>query len=182
MILDGADGTRTRGLLAASQSLSQLSYGPSMVSQSSREVEVVGPIDAASLVVSSGRQPEVELRSAFELLDRKKEAAIELGAVSSERVNLRGRVKAPTQSFASSSGRVAAHDDDVVVPRGPLALNANQSIRPKDHVVASALRKGAIDLDPELERGGCDAGLRDRSFLIRCHFRQRSRRIGWAVS
>ena len=102
--MDGADGTRTRGLLAASQSLSQLSYGPSMVSQSSREVEVVCPINAKSLVVSSGREPEVELRSAFELLDGQKEATIEFGAVGSKRINLGGRVKAPTQSFASSSG------------------------------------------------------------------------------
>jgi hypothetical protein len=38
--------------------LSQLSYGPLMVSKSSREVEVLGPIDATALVVSTRSDPE----------------------------------------------------------------------------------------------------------------------------
>jgi RimJ/RimL family protein N-acetyltransferase len=49
--VSGADGTRTRALLAASQSLSQLSYGPRLSAQCSREVVVICPIDPESLVV-----------------------------------------------------------------------------------------------------------------------------------
>ena len=51
---DGADGIRTRDLLAASQTLSQLSYGPKG-RQSSRELEIGGVVDACSLVVPRGR-------------------------------------------------------------------------------------------------------------------------------
>ena len=55
--MDGADGARTRDLLAASQTLSQLSYGPSMVVQSSREPEVVRPVDSTRLTLNWEKNP-----------------------------------------------------------------------------------------------------------------------------
>jgi hypothetical protein len=51
----GADGDRTRDLLAASQTLSQLSYGPKR-GKCSREVEIVCPIDPSRLVVPRRRE------------------------------------------------------------------------------------------------------------------------------
>jgi hypothetical protein len=49
-LISGADGTRTRGLLAASQSLSQLSYGP-WATKCSGEFVVLSPVDAEALIV-----------------------------------------------------------------------------------------------------------------------------------
>src|SRR5437879_1116433 len=55
----GAGGTRTRGLLAASQSLSQLSYGPEL-RQCSVELVRLGPVDPDLLVVAGGREPKLD--------------------------------------------------------------------------------------------------------------------------
>ena len=48
---DGARRARTADLLRATQALFQLSYGPLLLFQFSREVEVIRPIDAPPLVV-----------------------------------------------------------------------------------------------------------------------------------
>jgi ribosome-associated protein len=59
-----------------------------------------------------------------------------------------------------------------------------QQLRPEveDHVVATALRKGAIHVYSQLDRSRSNARLGDRSLLIRCHASQRTDRIGWAVA
>jgi len=46
---DGASRARTGDLLSATQTLSQLSYGPVVPSKSSREVEIICPVDPALL-------------------------------------------------------------------------------------------------------------------------------------
>ena len=52
----------------------------------------------------------------------------------------------------------------------------------EDQVVAATLGDRPIDLDPELDRGERDSELGDGSFLIRCHARQPTDHLGWAVS
>jgi hypothetical protein len=43
--------------------LSQLSYGPNLLANSSGEIEVIGPIDAEFLVVVCAAQAKMNLRS-----------------------------------------------------------------------------------------------------------------------
>jgi hypothetical protein len=64
----------------------------------------------------------------------------------------------------------------------PLALNTHK-LRPeiKDQVIP-LISQWSEHPDAELDRLGGDTGLGNRSFLIRCHIRQPSDRIGWALS
>ena len=151
----GADGTRTRDLRAASASLSQLSYGP-RTTQCSRELKRNCPVHTRSLVVPGWAESKKDLRPAFEKLDRKEVAGVEICAIRGERIDLSARVNPLEEARASTTRRVAAHDYYVVLPRGPFAF-ANRSIY----------------VDSELDRGQRDRGLCDVSFLIRCHWRQR---------
>jgi hypothetical protein len=59
-----------------------------VVSQCSREVEIVSPIDSPTLVVSSGGQAQADLSLALEALDWQKETSVKFFAVSSEGVDL----------------------------------------------------------------------------------------------
>jgi hypothetical protein len=72
----GADGTRTRDLVAASHSLSQLSYGPLGLRQCSRELEILGPMDAEPLVVLRGHKAQINLRSGTKRVERDVVAAV----------------------------------------------------------------------------------------------------------
>jgi hypothetical protein len=56
--------------------LSQLSYGPLFVDESSGEIEIVRPIDAAFLVVFGVVQAKLNLRSAHELPVGEEEATV----------------------------------------------------------------------------------------------------------
>jgi hypothetical protein len=161
--------------------LSQLSYGPLVISQSSREVEVVGPSDASQLIVFSRVEPEADLDRG-EPLDRKKEAAIELVTIRSEGVDLVGSVETSNQPLLGAAIRIAANNNDIAVPGRPLALHAAQFRAEVENQVVPLVPDGAENANAEFDCRQCDRCLGNRSFLIRCHFRQRSRRIGWAVS
>jgi hypothetical protein len=84
--------------LAASQTLSQLSYGP-VVAKCSVELEFLGQVDPCSLFVPCACQPKVDLRLAVEKFDRQKVVAVELSTVERKGVDLMGRV----QRFTSPS-------------------------------------------------------------------------------
>jgi len=56
------------------------------------------------------------------------------------------------------------------------------SIEIEDHVVATTLGYRKVDLNAKLRRLELNGEFGDRSFLVRCHIRQRSDRIGWTVS
>jgi hypothetical protein len=53
---------------------------------------------------------------------------------------------------------------------------------PEDEVTATAFGDWLVNVDVQARGGQRDSRLSDRSFLIRCHIRQPSDRIGWAVS
>jgi ribosome-associated protein len=154
-----------------------------VLSQSSGEVEIVSPVDPPPLVVSARREAQRDRGSMFDQIDRDEEAPIEFQAVRAYGVDLRRRVGAPNESLGTSAGALTTDHENFASARGPLALHANEPrLEIEDHVVAPALSNWSVHLDSELERGGGDAGLRDRSLLIRCHGSQRTDRIGWAVS
>jgi hypothetical protein len=169
----GADGTRTRALLAASQSLSQLSYGPSGLGQCSRELVILCPIDELALVVSRRMKAEENLTSSEESLDWQEVAAREIRTVGGKRVDFLSSLETAPKTFASTSVRIAPDIDHVAVARRPLALHPQQVIaEQEDHVEAPALGDGAIDLDPEFCCGMRDRRLRDSALLIRRQHRQ----------
>src|SRR6185437_15780688 len=88
----GASRARTGDLLAASQTLSQLSYGP-VPAKCSGEFEVLGPVDPASLVVLRRSKSEPNCREPIDPLDRNEIAAVELVAVRCDRIDLFARVR-----------------------------------------------------------------------------------------
>ena len=65
----------------------------------------------------------------------------------------------------------------------PFALDTQEAgSEIEDDVAAPALGKRPVNIESELDRLEGDGRLGNRSFLIRCHPRQRTDRIGWAVS
>ena len=180
---DGADGARTRGLQSATLALSQLSYGPLIGLKCSGEVEIVRPIDPSTLVVSRLDDSQIYGGVIPRNLDGKKEASVQVWAVGRNRVDVRGCVERHTVAVLGASKRFAADDDDAAVQPCPFALHSEKSlVKPEDEVASPALRDGPINLDSELDRGGRDTCLSDSAFPIRCHVRQPSSRLGWAVS
>jgi hypothetical protein len=154
-----------------------------VLSKSSREVEVLSPVDALHLVVSTWRKPQRYRGSVLDERNGDQEAPVELEAVRANCIDLLRRVAAAYESVCTSSSALAANDQDVSSPRRPFALQVNQFAPGREnHVVSTALRDGAIDLDSEPRSGKLNGQLGDRSFLVRCHARQPSDRIGWAVS
>jgi hypothetical protein len=163
--------------------LSQLSYGPLEVSQSSRGIEIVRPIDPTSLVVSARIDPQRNRRAIRNPVDRDQEATIQFHAVRGDRIYLIGRVVPSTEPVGTPTRALAGHDDDTFATRGPFALHAQELVAEiQDQVVSPAFRDRLVDVDTQLHGRGHDERLRNCSFLIRCHPSQRSGRIGWAVS
>src|SRR5690349_20354992 len=76
----GADGTRTRGLRAASATLSQLSYGP-WTAKCSGEFVVLCPVDPNVLVIPRWVQPELYSDAVGELIDRQEVALVDIRAI-----------------------------------------------------------------------------------------------------
>jgi hypothetical protein len=74
---DGAEGIRTPDLRDAIAPLSQLSYGP-VHAKSSGELVLLGPVDAAPLVVTRRREPKRYRRPTLNPLDRHEVAAVEI--------------------------------------------------------------------------------------------------------
>jgi hypothetical protein len=74
--------------LAASQSLSQLSYGPWVPSKSSREVEIISPIDSLGLVVLCGPNAERQSSMTFDTFDGYQKTSVKGIAVGRYRVDL----------------------------------------------------------------------------------------------
>jgi hypothetical protein len=68
--------------------LSQLSYGPLFVAQSSGEIKIVGPMYAEFLVVVRAAQAKMNLCATHELLVWQEEATVDLFAVGRVRIDL----------------------------------------------------------------------------------------------
>jgi hypothetical protein len=164
---DGADGTRTRALLAASQSLSQLSYGPGLA-QCSCELELSRPPDSPLLVVSRRPEPKLKIPLTGQQPNRHEVARVEFMTVRRDRVDLSRRVRAPQLAVRGTPRRVAANDDDIAMPGRRLALNAHEC-RPeiKDEVVPLAICQRLEHTDVQLARGMGDCQLGNRTFFIR---------------
>jgi hypothetical protein len=116
-------------------------------------------------------------------LDGEKKAAVKVSAVGSNRINLVVRIGRLAISVTCATKRVAANGHNAVAQGRKLALKAHESfLQSQDEVTATALGHWAIYLDPKLDCSENDCLLGNRSLLVRCHIRQRSRRIGWAMS
>src|SRR6266496_6153256 len=163
---DGADGDRTRDLQSATLALSQLSYGPK-AAQFSLEFERRRPVDAELLVVPRWAHAQSDGGSAFEEVERKEVARVEVGAVDGECVDLTAVVSSPQEPVARPAGRVGPDDDEVTLKRRPFALDADEVVSDAEHhVAAAALEDRAVDVDSQLGCSQRDRGFRDVSLLI----------------
>jgi hypothetical protein len=87
--------------------------------------------------------------------------------------------------MTTSTARVEPDDQDIAISWRPLALHANKAvIEVEQHVVATALADGTVDVDAELRRLKDDRLLGDLALLIRRQHNATDAtvRIGWAVS
>ena len=87
-----------------------------------------------------------------ETFDWKEEAAIELMAVRSERIDLVRGVKAANQPAFGATIRIAANNDDIAVAGRPLALHAAQFWAEVENQVVPLVPDGLEDADAKLDR------------------------------
>jgi len=126
------------------------------------------------LVVPRINQPEQHLRARLEQLVRQEVAAVQLRTVRSKGIDLAWIVDPPPQAVSGPPRRIAPNDDDLPFPRRPFALNAPEPLADlEDQVASAALVERSVDMHPEPYRSQRNGQLCDRSFLIRCHLRQR---------
>jgi hypothetical protein len=169
--------------MPARHALSQLSYGPLKPSQCSREIEVLSPVNPLLLIVSRRSETKSNFLHSFRMSNRHEETPVKFQGVEREGIDLISRVKPADQTMAVATSSAAAPNQNVAVPGCPFALNTNQPrVEIEDEVVPSSFSRGPKDLYSKqccLQR---DGHLGNRSLLIRCHTRQPTERIGWAVS
>jgi hypothetical protein len=117
--------------------------------QFSREVEVVRPMDSASLVIPGRVKSELDRRTIPDLLDWDEEAAVHRSAIRGECVDFVGRVQAPHISAPAAAFRITADDDRAVSDDGPFALHANEGrLKIENEVVPLAIKTGLKTLMP----------------------------------
>jgi hypothetical protein len=133
-------------------------------SKCSFEIEVISPMNTASLVVFRWRQAQSHLLHSRCVSHRYEEAAIDLHAVNGEGVDLIGRVQTTNKPVAISPSAAGAGDQDIAVSRRPLTLNTPKlSAQVEDQVVSATFCKRPKHVHSE---EGCpqrDRHLRDRS-------------------
>jgi hypothetical protein len=84
-----------------------------MVSQSNREVEVVGPIHTAPLVVSARVNAKSDRQATFDNADRKQKARVQLRVVRRNCVDLSRRVPSPFVAVRATARALAMDHDHV---------------------------------------------------------------------
>src|SRR5215208_6003496 len=124
-LVSGAEGARTPGLRHAMTALSQLSYGP-RAPNCSLEREIDSPVDPSALPISGRRQPQLDCVPPPEAFNGYVVAAVDLGAIGRDRIDLVWRIRTPDVSAGPPAARTARNDNDVAAFRRRLALDAYQ--------------------------------------------------------
>src|SRR5437588_6904315 len=106
--------------------LSQLSYGPK-ASNCSREIEILGPIHAESLIVQSWCEPELKGSSPVYPGDRDEVTAVDVTTVSGDRVDFTLRIRTRVEATRRSAPRAARDHDNTPTKNRPLTLDANET-------------------------------------------------------
>jgi hypothetical protein len=92
-------------------------------SKCSFEVEVVSPVDALTLVVEAGFEPQRDAWSVRNLLDRNKESSVYFQAVRGDRIDLLGGVRSSPKALSSASRAHAPDRHCATSASRPFALN-----------------------------------------------------------
>jgi len=98
-----------------------------VLSQCSREVEIVRPQNATPLVVPTRRQPKVEAPTPWKALEIDVVATVEFGAVRSNRVDLVRGVRLYDLLLVATTSAIAPNQYDVLEQNGPFALHPDQA-------------------------------------------------------
>jgi hypothetical protein len=95
-----------------------------------------------------------------------------------------GVVAAHNLAARDAARRIAAHDEDVAVPRRPLALDTQQARADiEDQVIPLSLTNWSVDLNAEPHRRGRDRSLGNVPFLVGSkHVVEASNGNGWATA
>jgi hypothetical protein len=78
------------------------------------------------LVVPRGPEAKLNHRPAGEDIEGEEVAAIQIGAVHGERIDILSGVKLPQETLAATSVGVATDAHNIVIPTCPFALHANE--------------------------------------------------------
>jgi hypothetical protein len=135
------------------------------------------------LVVQTGAQSELNRGTALDTANRNQKASVQFEVVGRDRIDLLRGVSTADETLRAPPITLTTNDEHFPSPSRPLALDSQKAgLEVEDHVAAAALGNRTVNINSELDRFRGDRDLRDRSFLIRCHKRQPTDRIGWAVS
>jgi hypothetical protein len=131
------------------------------------ECEIVGPVDALSLIVAARGEPEMQLPTPYEVLRQEDEASIDLGTVGDDCVDLGRGVLPDAHPFKGAAARIATDDNYVASTDGPLALHSEEMLaKIEDEVVSPSFLEGSIDVDPHFDRCCGDLRFGNRSLPI----------------
>jgi hypothetical protein len=174
----GPSRARTDDLLAASQTLSQLSYGPVEPCKCSPELVLSRPPDSEQLVVSRRDEPKVDLPECDDFVGRQEVALLDVGAVEGERIELARAVPLIPQALGAASARVEASRDHVSDPPRPFALDAEQGRPQIENQVVALIVEWSRHTEPEFDgaRGDLELGQRPDSSSAPSHGAAHSRR------
>jgi hypothetical protein len=89
----GASRARTGDLQSATLALSQLSYGPVVRRQCSRELKILGPVNPKPLVVLRGRKTKKDLSTPAHPIDWEVITTPVIRAIRSNRVDFVGGIE-----------------------------------------------------------------------------------------
>jgi hypothetical protein len=102
------------------------------------------------LVVVGRSEAKLNRRSRFEEGVGQEVAAIQLRAIRSKRVDLARGVDPLEKARAVTTSGVAPDDDDIAMPRCPLAFDAPEAFSDlEDQVAASTLCNWSVDVDAQ---------------------------------
>src|SRR6266851_5703895 len=100
--------------------------------------------------------------------DRQQVARVKLRTVDADRVDFARVICGPHMSVGRAAAGADPNDDDIALPRRPLALHPQQlRVQIEDQVVALSLAQRARDADVQLDGRGGELRLGDVAFLRR---------------
>jgi hypothetical protein len=158
---NGASGTRTHDLPAASRTLSQLSYSPEPV--------LACKVNAGALCILGRSDPESNRTTSVGDLDRDQESFVQFLAVDSDRVDLVDGICRPNVARRRMTGSADPHADDSGRPIecSPFALDPHDlGPEVEQKVIAPVLCERLQHIDAQLDRFQGNCSLSDVSLVV----------------
>jgi hypothetical protein len=134
----GAEGTRTPGLLAASEALSQLSYSPG-------KFVIGGPVYRRTLAVKRPRQAQMHSSLPRHYFKRQEVTALQFRAVGGNQVYLTDQIWRPHSSSGGFPLALEPYADDLTSARRGLALNLEETTTDLEYEIDSPMFRNRFE-------------------------------------